>query len=86
MHQSPGHWMGVFSMSKTVIGKPAVRPCWHCGTFEGIVYRPSMTAYDFKGEPDSDEDPNRAHEMCEPCWSEYEAHWQAMWDEVRKEM
>jgi hypothetical protein len=63
------------------IGKPAVRPCWHCGTFERVLYWPAMTAYAFDGEVNSDEDPNRDHEMCVHCY--YSKYWQEKWDEYR---
>lgn len=63
-----------------MIGKPSVRPCWRCGTFDGVLYRSSMTMYDTKAEPNSDDDPNRDHELCEKCWLDYEDHWQYMWD------
>ena len=55
--------------------------CEHCQSTDDVALRSSMTAYNFDGPCNSDDDPNRDWMGCASCWAEHEAHWSAMWDE-----
>jgi len=52
---------------------------------EGCVkWRNAMTAYDYSGEKNTIDDPNRDVLLCDKHWQDYEYYWNDQWSNVSR--
>lgn len=58
--------------------------CEFCGESNGLLLEPARTAYNWHGEFDSSQDPNRDKLLCRKCAVMHHEFWDEMWKKYKE--